>query len=472
MKIITDYFATDRSPLLPVSLKLQLDTLEEQVLNSNQPVVHKLKLIKSDYPGFPEPACTLARVYHYQGKSRQALDLLLPLNESYPRDPIVLTSLGEILLELEEFDMMEVLADFSLPFEQQFPHRLSAALEEWLPYEQLVAEWLFVNGEFQLGYDRFQKIIQVLETMPKEFQEYEELIELLDDYLEPEEYNAASHEMLHLLYKKLAGTQYYKLPSFRHPELSILQRELFREDIPALMQLLELPRESLVPDLRSAIREIYFNDFYYREFIPESIQPDLALAGFLLLAELEQEGDIEEWLSFLRKPADLIEFWMGDFLLEMAYLVSWKLGRKELSIMENALKENYAHEWSAISLAEGLILTSTHEPDKKPEILNIFERTIRFILDSKPQRGTENLLPNLLEYGLAMDRERFTPLMMEAYNRKRIVTAIYAKTPEEMLQESTYWSDKPEQNIEYKRSLLSLEELLQWWLNLRTENIS
>ncbi len=75
-------------------------------------------------------------------------------------------------------------------------------------------------------------------------------------------------------FEKLAGTQYYKLPSFRHPELSILQRELFPEDIPALLQLLELPRKSLLPDLRSAIREIYFNDFYYREFIPESIQPE------------------------------------------------------------------------------------------------------------------------------------------------------------------------------------------------------
>ncbi|MBL7770794.1 MAG: hypothetical protein JNK20_17585 [Flavipsychrobacter sp.] len=472
MKIIFDYFATDRSTQLPVSLKLELDTLEEQVLTSNQPVVHKLKSLRSDYPDFPEPACTLARVYHYQGKSRQALDLLLPLNEYYPRDPIVLTSLGEILLELEEFDMMEVLADFSLPFEQQFPHRLSVALEEWLPYEQLVAEWLFVNGEFHLGYDRFRKIIQVLETMPKEFQEFEELIELIDDYLEPEEYDAATHEMLQLLYKKVAGHQYYKQPSFRHPELSILQRELFPEDIPALMQLLQLPRESLLPDLRSAIRDIYINDFYYREFTPESIQPDLALAGFLLLAELEQPGDIEEWISFLRKPADLIEFWMGDFLLEMGHRISWKLGRKDLRIMENALKENFDHQWSAISIAEGLILTSTHEPDKRPEILNIFERTILFILDSMPQRGTENLLPNLLEYGLAMDRERFTPLMMEAYNRMRIVTTIYAKTPEEMLEESTYWKDQPDLNIEYKRSLLSLEQLLTWWLNLRTEDIS
>jgi two-component SAPR family response regulator len=80
---------------------------------------------------------------------------------------------------------------------------MSVALEEWLPYEQLVAEWLFVNGEFHLGYDRFRKIIQVLETMPKEFQEYEELIELIDDYLEPEEYDAATHEMLQLLYKKV-----------------------------------------------------------------------------------------------------------------------------------------------------------------------------------------------------------------------------------------------------------------------------
>jgi hypothetical protein len=251
-----------------------------------------------------------------------------------------------------------------------------------------------------------------------------------------------------------------------------LQRELFPEDIPALMQLLQLPRESLLPDLRSAIRDIYFNDFYYREFTPESIQPDLALAGFLLLAELEHPGDIDEWLRFLRKPAYLIEFWMGDFLLEMGHRVSWKLGRKELSIMENALKENFDHQWSAVSIAEGLILTSTHEPDKRPEILNIFERTILFILDSMPQRGTENLLPNLLEYGLAMDRERFTPLMMEAYNRKRIVTTIYAKTPEEMLEESTYWKDQPDLNIEYKRSLLSIEQLLTWWLNLRTEDIS
>lgn len=196
MKIVEDYYSSDYSPKLPPSLKLELEELETQAFENNQPVVHQLKSMMEAHPEFPEPGCLLVAIYDLQGKKKQSLELLHYLNQTFKNVPAVLTTLGEYLIASEDYDEMEQLADFALPFEQQFPDRELVAIEEWLPYELLSAEWLILNDEIMQGIDRVKKIAEKLQVMPGKWQDYTELIELIEEYIEPEEYDPSTHELL------------------------------------------------------------------------------------------------------------------------------------------------------------------------------------------------------------------------------------------------------------------------------------
>jgi hypothetical protein len=463
MKIVEDFYSSDYSPKLPPSLKLELEELEMQAFEYNQPVVHQLKSMMQLHPEFPEPGCLLVAIYDLQGKKKQSLDLLHYLNQTFKNTPAVLTTLGEYLIASEDLDEMEQLADFALPFEQQFPDRELVAIEEWLPYELISAEWLILNDEIMQGINRIKKIAATLEVMPRQWQDYKELIELIEEYIDPDEYDAPTHELLQILYRKSLGEQYISDYSFIHPELFLLQRALFSTDIHAVMNLLKLPRVSLLADLRLALQDLYQNDFYYRQYSPPEIQPDLPIAAFLLLAELEEPDALKDWLYFLHQPIAFIEFWMEDLLNELGYWISWKLGRNSLTEIEEALRDTYENSWSAVTLATGLIITYLHEEDKKQDILDIFERTCHYIIQADPDEGKQNLLATLLQFGMARDLTRFTPIVKEAYEKNRVNNWLYGSTPEKFIAEATYWSE-PEQSVEYEQSLFPLEKIVEWLL--------
>lgn len=463
MKIVPNRYATDREPKLPPSLEQEMYELERQVFDLGKPVVHQVKQLMLQYPEYPEPGYLLATIYDLQGKKQQAFDLALDLHKRFPFAPELLALLGELYLNEEAYDEMEKLADFSLPFEKQFPNRKLVTVNEWYPYEEISIEWLLVNDELILAHTRIAQVMQTLELLPDAQQYYKELIELLEEFIEPDEYTPATQELLQILYKKSMGNQYRWPARLRHPETTIIQRELYLSDIPEVVNLLKLPGDELAADLRILLRDMYTNDLFYRSVAPEELQPELPIVGFLLLAELGMPGEIDEWLHFLRKPGNFIEWWMGDLLLEMGYLVSWKLGRNDLPRMEQALLEKYSHEWASNTLVTGLILTLQHEPSKKAEILAMFERVSRQLLDHDLDDGQGNLLAALLQFGVAENEASYIPMVKEAYGKNKIIQYVYGNTPEYFINESRYWTD-PLEAVEYQRSLQPFDKLLEFLL--------
>lgn len=469
MRIVADLLSTDRTPKPTPSMLRELNELEVQAFSYNQPIVHQVKNLMKQYPNFPDPGCLLVAMYDILHKKQQALDLMKSLHQQFPQSPEVLSALGQYLFDQEDYDQMESLADFSLSFEQQFPTRQIVAMQEWYPYEVLSVEWLITNDETTQAYERIRKILEAPEELLREWQVFKDLIELIEEYFEPEEYTPETHELLQTMYRKLPGANYHPAPPFQHPEIRLLRREVFPSDIPTILELLKLPHTSLLTDLRTALQDMYRNDFYYRKFAPVLIQPDLPIVGFLMLAELSEQsepdepGALDEWLNFLHQPAPIIEFWMEDLLLEIGYLISWKLSRNQPGRMKKALCDEFEHHWSASMLATGLITTWLRDPEKQPEIMVIFEHTCRQLFKLPTNDGRSNLLATILHFGVAMAPERFIPLVQEAYALGRLDQSLYGNTPEELIAESAYWAD-PDQSIEYQRSLLPLEKLLEWLL--------
>ena len=487
MKLVTDLFDTDMPNRPPFSLFQELQDLEQDYLN-NKPVIHQLKQLIDQYPAIPDPACFLAKVYANQGKGLLSEQLLNDLRQRFPDSPLVLTTVATVCLNYDVFDELDRLGNLNLSFQQQFPARKLVEAKEWFHYEEVSLHWMLSNEDFEEAYERIQSILKLLEGVPYEPSYYYILWELLEEWVYPEDSTPAFRDLQELLQKKNMAGLYHPHPPFRHPETSILLRPLVQEDIPLLLQLLKLPKASLLPDLRQAIRDTYFNDAYYRETTEPEYSPDLALVGFTLLVALDTDPGIAgnpdrvgnadrvgnpaqasqdtsdslyDWLDFLHKPGDFIDFWLGDFLNEFCFLFSWKLGRNQLPQMEAALREPFRHEWAPVCLATGLVLTALKEPEKKTEVLDIFERTLVYWLNQPREENPEHLIATLLEYGVVTDENRFLPLLQQAWKEKRVDPKIYGASVEKFMEESAYFLE--EDSIEMSRSTMSLQEQLEFF---------
>ncbi|KIC90802.1 hypothetical protein [Flavihumibacter sp. ZG627] len=476
MKLVTDLFDTDMPHRPAFSLYKELLNLERDYRN-NQPVIHQVKQLMVQYPGIPDPACLLAKVYADQGKEALFLNLLTDLRKRFPDSPLVLNTLATGCLQSNSFDELELMANLNLPFEAQFPNRKQVDLQEWFRYELASLHWMLANQDHDGAYQRILSILPKLEEVPHDPLLYAEIGELLEDLVEQDEATSVTRDLQEMLQKKSMAALYHPRPPFRHPETAILLRPMVKADIPLLLQLMELPKTSLLADLRQAIRDSYFNHAYYKETIAPDYFPDLVLVGFTVMVAVETDtppvsdtppDSLHDWLDFLHKPADFIDFWLGDYLNEFCFLFAWKLGRNHLSLVETALREPFRHEWAPVSLATALILTALKEPQKKPEVLDILERTLIYWLNQPRQENPEHLLATLLEYGIINAYSRFLPLLEQARAEDRLDPKLYGSTMEAFIVESEYWVEEDIQEL--GKSAMSLQDQLEYFFSELPDN--
>lgn len=103
------------------------------------------------------------------------------------------------------------------------------------------------------------------------------------------------------------------------------------------------------------------------------------LHALFLLGELESEESLPVILHMLRQNEKYIDNIIGDFITETLWMVIVKVGINQLDVLEKFAMEDDVQIFSRLSVCDAFVQIILHYPDKRDEVLQIFDRILKSI---------------------------------------------------------------------------------------------
>jgi tetratricopeptide (TPR) repeat protein len=175
--------------------------------------------------------------------------------------------------------------------------------------------------------------------------------------------------------------QNVQLPKFHHQEIWRLYEVGFDNTVDSIKELLQLPRKTLVEDLELVLVDAVNRYVELSEEGWDIKKHTFLLHALFLLRELNSEESLSKIKEVLSFDKEMIEFYFGDDLCEIVWLVLFDLGKNQLSELEEYLYRSEVHTFTKTEFAAALVQLAIHYPEKKQEIIQILKRLFEYLLD-------------------------------------------------------------------------------------------
>jgi hypothetical protein len=172
-------------------------------------------------------------------------------------------------------------------------------------------------------------------------------------------------------------------PVFTNPEIEQLYLQGMRIDHEVIRQILALPRQTLVEDLKKVILDgiTRFNE-YASEKIDDATQNFVPHAIFLL-TELRASESLPTVLQIMRQGRDLFEYWFGDAAEDCLWECLYHLAGNQLSVLSDFLKEPDRYTYSRTIVGTAVAQIALHQPERREEVVEWFRGMFEFFLNEK-----------------------------------------------------------------------------------------
>ncbi len=176
-------------------------------------------------------------------------------------------------------------------------------------------------------------------------------------------------------------------PKFNHPETEDLYYLGFDIDPEFLKKILALPRESLIEDLETILKDSicryeFFcekkenDEFYFENSI-------FIYHALYLLAELKSTKSLSLITGLLRQGKEFLDFWFGYTLTEDIWKIIYTLSEENLEELIEFVKEPRRSLFAKITVFSVLTQIVLNKPEKRQYIINIYIDFISFFLNNK-----------------------------------------------------------------------------------------
>ncbi len=169
-------------------------------------------------------------------------------------------------------------------------------------------------------------------------------------------------------------------PVFHHDEITNLYRHGLRIEHSILGEILALPRETLIQDLRTVIKDSIRRYEYFVEQTDEWGDWDedklsFPLHALFLIAELKAVEALPDILDFLRQGEELLEFWLGDHLTGTMETLIFPLTNGQLDLLKSFMLEPNLYTYCKSAVSSAVKKMAFSNPELREEALEWY-RTI------------------------------------------------------------------------------------------------
>lgn len=323
----------------------EIDEIYPEVIKGKKSTIKKLHRLCKKYPHIPHFKNYLSIAYDRSGNYKKAVEINRELVNQRPDYLFGRINYAEDLIVNNQLDEVPALLGEEMHIHKLFPDRDIFHIDEVSKYYGTVIQYLLKTDRVDEAKLRFDFISEVEPDSPEVERS---MFDIMQHNMKK---NLDLHQQEKLMERRVKSRSYPtdlqtdQPPSFTHSEIEELYRHGLDIPVDLIKTILELPRETVIPDLERVLEDaICRYEFFYDEASDEidgwdEDRYEFSVHAILLLTELRSVESLGKILNLLRQGNEFREFWYGDLLENLFSEPVAILGKENLKAVTNFVKE-------------------------------------------------------------------------------------------------------------------------------------
>ncbi|HYV91728.1 MAG TPA: DUF1186 domain-containing protein [Chitinophagales bacterium] len=389
------YLIDDNSSLLSrmhgltPELRNALEKLYDELIRRKKGTFKKIKLLAEAYPNIPQVCNLLSVAYGMKGDFERAHQINHDILAKHPDYLFGKINLAREAMNRNEYDKVLQLLGANLELKELYPDRETFHAGEVLAFENLAVEYYCYTGDIEQAKARFE----IMWRLDPESAYTEDASECISAVIDEEslDNNVNDQPQIIPLFPHKASVAENDAPPFYHKEINWLYEDDLDISDDRINQLLQLPRESLIADLELALADsIRRYDFFVDKSYEDKEIGWFPVHAILLLGALKAENSLQRVLDLFRQDEEFVDFWFGDFLTERCWEWIYQIAQNKTDALLDFMLEDDVYDFSKSTIAAVMTQMALHEPSRREEVIQWFEKLFSSYLSGSRFSGKHN----------------------------------------------------------------------------------
>ena len=393
---------------IPPELQDHMNQLHRKAKKGGMKNIEYIKRKIKQYPNVPTLKNYLSIALENTGNEEKSFEVNEWILKEHPGYLFGLVNKATEYYVKEEYERMPELMGEDMDIKALYPDREMFHLSEVVSFYLTAIMYFTAVGDLEAADSRLKFLQDVAPheeaTEKAAYIIMETRLQMARDKFREEKENRITPEFSE--YNQLVQTD--QPPEFKNQEINELYRNDFEINQEVLAKILELPRETVISDLRKALHDSICRHEYY-EFQAEIGEDNYKSLSFsvhaaFLLGELEAREALNDILETFRQGEDFIEFWYGDLIREVLWLPLYKLGENNLEVFQNFMLEPRVYTYAKTAVSTAVIQQYFHQPQYKEQIRDWYQSILTRYLNTEQENLVDSdligfMICNIMEAG-------------------------------------------------------------------------
>jgi len=429
-KVTDDTYYFDEKYGLTKEIKDHLDAVYPETYKGKKETISHLERLCAKYPAVPFFKNLLGITYKASGWKMKAEETFKWTFKSHPEFLFARLNMATIYLENGKVKKVPQLLGISFNLGDLYPERDEFHENEALSYLQVAISYFLAIDDIQSAQIRMDMMDEIDPGAPFTFDARQEI---LTYNMESTSARFAADEAKKITVQDRGyrtETQTNQKPQFTHPEIEQLYQ--FGFDIPEdiILELLELPNESLVRDLEMVIEDAINRYEFFKDEVKNSGWDDskysFSLHAVFLLAEMGSEKSLDTLFDLLRQGDEFLNFWYSyDLEIIFRFPVAKLALNNTVALKEFAKEPNNCAAARNIPVS-ALDIIGSIDPDRRDQVSDIFKDLLQFHLDRLDDKTVidSEFLSYLAWSCIDIGEEKLLPFIKSLFEKDLILETI------------------------------------------------
>lgn len=376
-EITTDKSFMDVEFGITPELQKQFASLYYESEKGGAKIIKRLIELIEKYPQVPHLKNYLMAAYASSGNDKKALEVNHWIMREHPDYLFGKLNLAAEYYLKEEYDKIPEVLGKLVEIKELYPERKCFHVAEVTGFYKLAIMYFSAIGNMEAAESRYEILKELAPDHPD--------TKAVFPFLMKARFEAGAKRMMEeeKIKIKVEAQNYNKEvqtetpPEFIHKEINWLYESGLRIEKEKLKQILSLPYDSLITDLKLVLHDAIIRYEFFRNIADSEDEWKenrlrFPIHAAYLLGELRVENSLEDLLETFRQGEEFIEFWYGEFMTGNLWEPLYYIANNQLSgLKEFVLSPNiWTYARSEVSGCVGQI--GLHQPERKEEVIEWF----------------------------------------------------------------------------------------------------
>lgn len=369
-------------------IRSHLDKILKKLSKGVKNLNIEIETLIAKYPQIPQFKNYLSSYYSQIGQHERALKINSNILNEHPGYLFGKINLAMQYLHKNKISKIpEILGD-AMEIKSLYPEREIFHIEEVLSFYQIAIYYFIETGNIEAAEMRLKIMADLDKDHFKTFKAAEAIafhnIKKENEKFKQREISPGAPKLI----SKKKYKQTKAEPVFVNPEIKLLYQYGFQIDFNIIKNLLELPRESLIEDLKKVIADsISRYNYFKKETDWEFHTHSFVFHALFMLSELKAYDALDAVLDLLRQKEKLLDYWLSDAITEDIWKIIFVLGHNQFDILRDYVLEEGNDTYARSAISQAVTQIALHFPERRKEVIRWYYFILNYFLEHKENEG-------------------------------------------------------------------------------------